>query len=456
MNQYHPPRFGVEDELDTRANKEAHPSLVRLGNSKHSATNPDYYHYDGFGAGVTFARELFDSPEAQQIQERVQRALTVSALEDMEDAWSRDSVLLNSKYPASDTRKPEAMGSLWAVGEARPGDEVEEGDVRTGYQFYVGSSMKQRRKKPPSVVLEDSLWEDLIYENSPDGMPVHRRFFRCAEPGLISEQRYANPEHYEDAEEDGNADASRGHDGGQVFVYGFPKSDEARVGDYFPPCGHPPEYGCVDLCRAVGVRDLDEGFVFEDDDLAPRGAVEEFAEDDLHMKHTWIGEQEMHSENNASGDHAVEEHEHALNTGGYDENGNYIPAVSELNIHDHENNDSYPKIDPGSNLDGHEGGENHTDEELANYPYDSDGEEDYVDAELGEDLDLREGDSDYVDANDGSDLDGYEGLERREEFGIAGGSVTAEYGEDFVDAEAGMELVEYEVDEIFEDMEVGV
>jgi hypothetical protein len=229
-----------------------HPSLVDLGYGEHSPRNPDYIRYAGLGDGVAYAQDMPAS---------AQRDLVYNAAQDMEEAFERDGI--------SKKRWPGAMGSYWAAGAVRRDVEEDEDEdaaddsVRRGHQIYLGSSLKEKQKGADEVVLEPSLYEQLAGEE--DELRGHRMRYRCAEPGLISDHRYANAWDYagDDAEDDevedhsdndgDSGDEDRGDEaggqGGRFYV-------EDAEGNYMPPCGHDKAYGCRDICVVTGDWDL--------------------------------------------------------------------------------------------------------------------------------------------------------------------------------------------------------
>ena len=205
-----------------------HPPLVESGYGEHSAHNPDYYHYAGLGGGVAYAQEM---PESAQ------RALAHNANEDMRESLERDNI--------PNKRQPGAMGSYWVPGavrrDASDEDEDSKDNVKQGRQMYVGSSMKQKQKGECEVALESNLHDQLAGKD--DELPVHRRRYQCAEPGLISEHRYENDRDYDGKEDDD------GEKGGRFYV-------EDQAGSHLPPCGHGSEYGCAKMCNITGDEDI--------------------------------------------------------------------------------------------------------------------------------------------------------------------------------------------------------
>jgi hypothetical protein len=265
--------FGGADDLDPDGDYGDHPSLVQLSEGEHSAHNEEFYHYAGGGGGVAFA---------QNMSERVQRNLTYNAMYDMQEEMLRDGVPRRGR--------PGAMGSLWAEGALRRGDNGEDGggdggggdfeaqeeDIRRGHQLFLGSSMRRRRDLTEEgeyqVALGSNLWEQLA--DVGDGeLPDHRRDWNCAEPGMFSEHEHANSwdgqtghvfdggagteEGYQQAEAEapefeGDLYADGGEDGGRVYVVD-------HEGQHMAPCGDDSCYGCRNLCEQVGAYDLGEG-----------------------------------------------------------------------------------------------------------------------------------------------------------------------------------------------------
>lgn len=210
--------FGGPSEINPNAYP-SHPRLVSDSHGEHSARNPGYVHSAGQGAGVTYG---------QQMPEAAQRGLTRNANADMQESKGA----------------PGAMGSYWAPGTVRrdsgsvddkSSDNNKRNDSRHGHQLFLGSSMNRRSKNPPEVVLEPDFRAQV--ERDDHTLPSHRRGYKCAEPGLISEHRYANK-----AEE-------TGRQAGRFYIQG-------RAGGHYPPCGHGSDYGCRDICAVTGDRDL--------------------------------------------------------------------------------------------------------------------------------------------------------------------------------------------------------
>jgi hypothetical protein len=229
--------FGCPNKLDEEGLYGDHASLVRRNYGEHAVHNEDYYQYAGLGGGVAFAQEM---------PEEAQRCLAYNAYEDMREARQRDGVPRKGHSGA--------MGSLWVRGALRrehkdKEEELdnEEGDdednVCRGYQIYLGSSLRKRRRDADDVALEESLYDDLVDEDGK--LPDHRRQYQCAEPGLLSEHRYANNWDKNDDDEDED------NDGGRIYVVN-------AQGEHLAPCGEDTEeYGCDDICDRVGAYGLD-------------------------------------------------------------------------------------------------------------------------------------------------------------------------------------------------------
>lgn len=251
-----------------------HPSLVQQGYGEHAAHNQDYYSYAGLGDGVAYAQEM---------PEEAQRGLTYNANEDMHEAWDRDGVPVK--------RRPGAMGSYWVKGalrrevdddsedrdddedDAEQGSDEEDGDdpVRRGYQVYLGSSLKQRKKGAANVLLEESLEDELVEE---DGLPEHKYSYQCVEPGVISEHRYANAwDRDEEVGEDLGEDTEKGQEySGRVYVLNnqgghmAPCGDDKEHGDNEEYDDDDEEYGCNDICNKLGIVDSEDDDEPEYDD----------------------------------------------------------------------------------------------------------------------------------------------------------------------------------------------
>jgi hypothetical protein len=155
----------------------------------HIADNPGYVCYSG---EEVISHELADG-------EIIAKAL--DALDDMEERFDTDFPNLNPKK-----FRPAAMGVQM----------IRLNDPEQRYKIYYHSSMKQN--KPPvysgdEVQLAQSL-ENLMIQDD-ETIPVHRRNYRCTEPGLITNSDTAHP---------GSSLGSR------FYIVD-------QNGQYLPPCG---------------------------------------------------------------------------------------------------------------------------------------------------------------------------------------------------------------------------
>lgn len=247
--------FGGPSDIDPDEYP-THPSLVELGYAEHAARNPDYNHYGGLGAGVTYREE---------IPESALRNMVYNANEDMQEDFEPDANNIGRK------RRPGAMGAYLVSGTVRRDrssdeDEASEedeaydrnddrsDDARHGHQIYLGSSMRRRHADPARVALEESFQDDVVGEDG--SRPVHGHNWQCAEPGLISEHRYANglegsdndkgSYHSDDVDED---DDGGGNHAGRFYIVD-------GGGNHMPPCHHDSSYGCHDICAVTGDEDI--------------------------------------------------------------------------------------------------------------------------------------------------------------------------------------------------------
>ena len=182
-----PPR--IRNFRKSRNPRPIDPPLVAPSKDFHATLNPGFVCYSG---QESVRRDLNDS----EIRHKA-----LQALDDMEERFDTDFPDLNHN-----NFMPGAMGiQIIEVKEPEP-----------GYHIYYHSSMKQNSQpdyQGEEVQLAEE-FQDLVIVND-EAVPVHRRAYRCTEPGLFTNSRAANP---------GSSSGSR------IYVVD-------RNGQSLPPCG---------------------------------------------------------------------------------------------------------------------------------------------------------------------------------------------------------------------------
>ena len=192
------------------------PPLVTPSNDFHASLNPGFVCYSG---------QEFVSQDLADFEIR-HKAL--QALDDMAERFDTD-------FPNLDPKKfmPGAMGI----------QIIEVKEPETGYHIYYHSSMKQNTE--PDYHGEDvqlaEEFQDLVIVDDKT-VPVHRRAYRCTEPGLFTNSRTTNP---------GSSSGSR------VYIVD-------QNGHFLPPCGSnisddANRIGCHHFVTTAGARVIPGG-----------------------------------------------------------------------------------------------------------------------------------------------------------------------------------------------------
>lgn len=171
------------------------PPLVAPSKDFHATLNPGFVCYSG---QEFVSRDLTDFEI---------RAKALQALDDMEERFDTDFPKLNPKK-----FMPGAMGIQIIEGK----------EPEPGYHVYYHSNMKQKTR--PDYNSEDvqlaEEFQDLVIVDDKT-VPVHRRAYRCTEPGLFTNSRTTNP---------GSSSGSR------IYIID-------RNGQSMPPCGSNISHG---------------------------------------------------------------------------------------------------------------------------------------------------------------------------------------------------------------------
>ncbi|KAI0537947.1 hypothetical protein GGR58DRAFT_526889 [Xylaria digitata] len=190
------------------------PYLVAPNSRAHAAVNPSFISYSGH---EIVSNDLTDGEV---------RAKVLEALNDMEDRFPLDFPSLNPNR-----FKPGTMGILI----------TQPGDPGQGFRIDYHSSMKHNKNPDPEgieIQLAERLGNLMIQDAGT--LPVHRRNYRCTEPGLFS-----------------NSDDITSETGSTSRIYVV---DE--YGQFLPPCGSdlgPDEIWCAHIVDKAGAITIGDG-----------------------------------------------------------------------------------------------------------------------------------------------------------------------------------------------------
>ncbi|KAF4461661.1 hypothetical protein FALBO_11543 [Fusarium albosuccineum] len=119
---------------------------------------------------------------------------------------------------------------------------VKPSDSNQGYEIYYHSSMRMTNMKHErhELQLAESFRKLVIQDNG--DLPVHRRDYRCTEPGLFTNSTEANPEH---------------NPSSRIYIVD-------SLGQFLPPCGGDngdvvPETGCAHIVAKFDAITIGDG-----------------------------------------------------------------------------------------------------------------------------------------------------------------------------------------------------